>query len=269
MQQKRNRWVYVGLILALLALLGFSGMPLIGSILQTNQSLAKTTAASTSNISQQMQAQLESQAKGYQSVLDREPNNNTALKGLLEIRLKQGDIKAAIEPLEKLANLNNNLPEYTILLAQAKQQIKDFEGAAAAYRQAIANNPTDLQALAGMTQLLIAQNRPEGAIGLLQDTIKGTDEGNKNDSESIDVTSVKLLLGQVYAKLQRYGEAISVYDSLAAKDSKDFRPVLSKALIFQEQGKNSEAKSLFKSAFSIAPSIYKDQIEQAIDKLTE
>jgi tetratricopeptide (TPR) repeat protein len=267
MQQKRNRWVYFGLILALLALLGFSAMPLVSSILEANQSLSKVTTASTSNISQQMQAQLESQARGYQSVLDREPNNNTALKGLLEIRLKQGDIKAAIEPLEKLANLNNNLTEYTILLAQAKQQIKDFEGAAAAYRQAIAKNPVDIQALAGMTQLLIAQNRPEGAIGLLQDTVKGAQ--NKNDTESIDLTSVQLLLGQVYAKLQRYGEAISVYDSLAAKDSKDFRPVLSKALIFQEQGKNPEAKSLFKAAFSLAPAIYKDQIEQAIGKVTE
>jgi tetratricopeptide (TPR) repeat protein len=267
MQQKRNRWVYLGLILMLLALLGFSSVPLVSSIVQANHSLVKASSASASNISQQIQAQLESQAKGYQSVLDREPNNHTALKGLLEIRLKQDDLEGAIAPLEKLANLNNNLTEYTILLAQAKEQIGDFEGSAAAYRQILASNPADLKALAGMTHLLIAQNRPEGAIGLLKDTIKETSAQAKNDSQAIDLKSVQLLLGQVYAQLKRYPEAISIYDRLAGEDKADFRPVLSKALVLQEQGKNLEAKPLFESAFSLAPSIYKDQIEQAIAKL--
>jgi tetratricopeptide (TPR) repeat protein len=269
MQQKRNRWMYFGLILTLLALLGFSALPLASIFFQNNQFLTKASSTNISNLSQPMQAQLESQAKGYQLVLEREPDNDTALRGLLNVRIEQGDIKAAIEPLEKLANINNNLTEYTVLLAQAKQQIGDFEGSAAAYRQILANNPLDLQSLAGMTQLLITQNRPEGAIGLLQDAISEAtaSESKKDDrlsNEPIDLTSIELLLGQVYAQQKRYTEAISIYDRAEGKDKKDFRPVLSKALVLQEQGQKTEARSLLEKALSIAPAIYKDQIEAII-----
>jgi tetratricopeptide (TPR) repeat protein len=267
MQQKRSRWIYFGLILTLLALLGFSSLPIVTSIVQSQGALAQTKSTPVSNVSQQMLTQLESQAKGYQIVLEREPDNDTALKGLLDIRLKQGDIKAAIEPLEKLANLNNNLVEYTVLLAQAKQQISDFEGSAAAYRQILANNPLEPKALAGMAQLMLAQNRPEGAIGLLKDALQEATElhsKKENENESLDLTSIELLLGQVYAQQKRYAEAISIYDRAVSEDKGDFRPVLSKALVMQEQGKNPEAKSLLKTAFSLAPAIYKDQIEEMI-----
>ena len=268
-QQKRSRWLYVVLVIMLVALVGFSLLPIFDSFIQTNKSITKTASASISGLSPDQQAQLDIDARGYENVLEREPDNQTALRGLLDIRLQQGDIKGAITPLESLAKLNSEQLDYTILLAQAKQQVDDSEGAAGAYRTILASHPGDIKALQGMVNLLLQQNRPEGAIGLLQDTLKNASQENLEQADSIDVVSVQLLLGQIYANQERYTEAIAVYDQASEADKQDFRPVLAKALVLQQQGKKAEAKPLFTTAMSLAPAKYKDQIKQMATKITE
>jgi tetratricopeptide (TPR) repeat protein len=132
-----RRWLSIGLILMLFALLSFSTMPLLTSILQSQHSSWQ------SHLSAVKQEELASQALGYQMVLEREPDNQTALRGLLDIRLQQGDLKQAIEPLEKLAQLNPQQSDYLLLLAEAKQQIEDYAGATASYRSLLASQPQD------------------------------------------------------------------------------------------------------------------------------
>jgi tetratricopeptide (TPR) repeat protein len=200
-------------------------------------------------------------------VLQREPDNVTALRGLLQVRLELigqgvGDIKDAIAPLEKLASLNPETTEYGILLAQAKERTGDREGAAGAYRSILVSKPGEIKALQGLVNLLLVQQRPEAAIGLLQDTLKAAPAANQAKPESIDVTSVQLILGQVYAVQKRYEEAIAIYDESAKANPKDFRPTLGKAIVLKEQGKTDEAKTLFDRATELAPPNYKDQINQ-------
>jgi len=164
--QKRNPWLSAVLVLAVLAFVGFSMIPLLGTVFQETQPTAKATSAATPSISSDKQAELEAQAKGYELVVQREPQNTAALRGLLEVRLKMGDIKGAIPPLEQLAKTNPDQTDYAVLLAQAKQQTGDREGAAQTYRTILASKPGNLNALQGLVSLLIQQNRPEAAIGL-------------------------------------------------------------------------------------------------------
>ncbi|MBD2462308.1 tetratricopeptide repeat protein [Oscillatoria sp. FACHB-1407] len=260
MFNKRYRWLTVTILA--IATLAFSGFlllsifaPLFGGGLAGSPSPAASRAASP-------QADLEAQAKGYELVLQREPDNQTALRGLIDIRIQQGNIEATIAPLEKLAELNPDQPEYQVLLAQAKQRIGDREGAAQAYRSILSTRPGDLNALQGLVDLMLEQDRPQAAIGLLQDTLKTADEANRIQPGSVDVTSVQLLLGRVYAEEGRFEEAIAVYDQSIESDGQDFRPVLGKALVLQSQGKNEEAQPLFVSAAALAPAQYKDQINQ-------
>lgn len=264
MTDKRNRWIInVVLVLAVVAFVGFSLIPLIDAAFKGNQT---QTAASPSPVQSASatpkKEELEAQAKGYELVLQREPENPTALRGLLEARLGLGDVKGAIAPLQKLAKLNPNETEYAILLAQAQQQTKDSEGAAQTYRDILKTKPGDRNALQGLTNLLLQQSRPEAAVGLLQDTIKTAPQANKIQPNSIDVGSVQVMLGQVYTFQKRYDEAIAVFDEAAKANKQDFRPVLGKALILKEQGKTDAAKPLFASAAELAPAQYKDQINK-------
>lgn len=256
---RKNRWLLnIVLIVATVGLLGVTMLPLITSAFTNPQ--ANKPSPSPSEAATPQKSDVEARARGYEEVLKREPENPTALRGLLEARLQLGDVKGVIDPLEKLAKLNPNQTEYGVLLAQAKQQLNDPEGAAQAYRSILQSKPGDVGALAGLSDLLIKQQRPEAAIGLLQDTIKQAPTANKSQPNSVDVTAVQVLLGKVFASQKRYDDALVAFDDAAKSNANDFQPVLYKALVLKEQGKKDEAKPLFDKAISLAPAQFKDQI---------
>ncbi|WP_100899937.1 tetratricopeptide repeat protein [Nostoc flagelliforme] len=275
MSQPRNRWiVQIVLALAILAFVGVSVIPIIGAFNNTPPSNQNTASSRGTLTSTDQKSKLEDEVRGYELVLQREPENQTALKGLFQARLqllsqkeksevKPADIQVVIEPLEKLAKLNPEQSEYSVLLAQAKQQIGDREGAAQAYRSILEAKPGDLKALQGMVALLISQQRPEAAIGLLQETLSKAAQANTIQPGSVDTVAVQVLLGSVHASQKRYAQASSVYDQAIKKDPKDFRPVVAKAMLLKQQGKDADAKLLFDSAAALAPAQYKDEIKNA------
>ena len=263
MSQSRSRWlVSVVLVLAVIAFVGFSLLPLISTAVKESQPSTVATPASSQTSAPGQQSKLQEQARGYEVVLQREPENQTALRGLVDARIQLKDIKGAIAPLEKLAALNPNQTEYTILLANAKQQIGDGEGADQAFRSILKTRPGDSQALPGLVSLLLQQNRPDAAIDLLQDTLITATQANQTQPSSVDVTSVRLILGEVYALQKSYDEANAIYDDLIKADKQDFRPVLGKAIVLKQQGKTEQAKPLFENAVALAPAQYKDEINQ-------
>nr|WP_239124901.1 tetratricopeptide repeat protein [Leptolyngbya sp. CCY15150] len=172
------------------------------------------------------------------------------------------DIEGAIVPLERLVELNPEQSDYAVLLAQAREQVGDREGAAQAYRDVLSSQPGNMNALQGLVALLVGQERPEAAIGLLEDTLQLADNANQVQAGSVDVVAVQLLLGRVYAENDRYTEAMTVYDEAIAKDALDFRPVLAKAIVLQTLERGDEAQPLFEQAAAMAPAQYKDQINQ-------
>jgi len=266
---KRRGLISVLVVLSIIAFVGFSLVPILDSILKSSQAQSRSTPTPTQTAaSNDQQSQLlQDQVRGYELVLQREPDNVTALRGLLQVRLELigqgvGDIKDVVPTLEKLAKLNPETTEYGILLAQAKERTADREGAAQAYRSILASKPGEIKALQGLVNLLLVQQRPEAAIGLLQDTLKAAPGANQAKPGSIDTTSVQLILGQVYAVQKRYPEAIAIYDESAKANPKDFRPTLAHAIVLKEQGKKDEAKTLFDQATELAPPNYKDQINQ-------
>ncbi len=262
-EKRKNRWLLnVVLIIATVGLLGVSIIPLIASTFNSPTQQAKAVPSPAQSI-EAKKADTEAQARGYEEVLKREPDNQTALRGLLEAKLRLGDVKGAIDPLERLAKANPTQTEYGVLLAQAKQQTGDLEGSAQAYRNILNTKPGDLNALQGLAGLLIEQKRPEAAIGLLQDTLKNAPQANKAQAGSVDTTALQVLLGKVFASQKRFDEALNVFDEAIKTNKQDFQPVFYKALVLKEQGKKDEAKPLFEAATSLAPAQYKDQIQQA------
>lgn len=274
MSESRNRWmVRVVLAFAVVAFVGVSVMPIITTF-NKPQSLPQNQANTENQRSSlQQKSKLEDQVRGYELVLQKEPENQTALKGLLQARLqllsqkspgevKPADIQVVIEPLAKLARLNPQKSEYGVLLAQAKQQIGDQEGAAQTYRTILTAKPTDLKALQGMVSLQLNQKRPEAAIGLLEQSLTAAKSANTIQPGSGDVIAIQILLGNVYAFQKQELQAIAVYDQAINQDPQDFRPVLAKAMLFKQQGKLAEAKPLFDKARALAPAEYKDEINK-------
>lgn len=268
MKKKHSSWIYIVLGIMLFSLITVSALPIVGSVVGGKE-FTKNADSEVIVLSQQELTKLSAEASGYEKVLLREPNNDTALNGLLQIRLQQKDIPGAISPLEKLAKIHPEQTEYTILLAQAKQQLADYEGAALAYNQVLSEHPGDIYALGGITNLYLTQDQPERAIALLKKTIKLADQDDNQTGTLIEKEAVELLLGELYTNQERYGEAIAVYDRLNQANQDDFRPILAKALVLERQGDFSAAKPVLEKAYVTAPTAYKDQIGEQMERLVQ
>lgn len=268
----RKKWLTVLLLFfGIIPFIATSVIPLIDAIsTRPVSSPSPSPTVTTAN----RKAELEGQEKGYQAVLQREPDNVTALEGLVNTRLEMvqagyAKIPSVIDPLEKLAKAKPDRTDYLVLLGQAQQYAGNREAAAQAFQNVLATKPGDIKALQGMASLLLQEQRPEAAIALLQDTLaKKAPKANQIQPGSVDVTAVQLLLGELYTNLRRYDEAIALFDQLIKKDKNDFRPVVAKAIVFTQQGKTEEAKPLLQSAAALAPAQYKDQINQLLQAQT-
>ena len=267
---KKDSWLVRGVLI--LAVAAFVAVPLIFVFNGRSQS-SSNYPANAQQPSEQTE-KLQCEIDGYTAVLNREPNNQTALIGIIEAKVALNDLEGTVEPLEKLAALNPDVAEYSIVLAQTKQQLQDLEGAAQVYRRVLTQSPGNIKALEGLVYLLASQQRTEAAVGLLRDTLATAEQSNEVNPGSIDELSVKLLLGQVDVEQKNYDEALKLYDETIAEAAAvsptqpDFRPTLAKALVLKEQGDDAGAQALFDQALAFAPTQYKDNIRQLIAENT-
>lgn len=85
-----------------------------------------TTSDPTPATVQDLTRQLEQQEEGFVAVLEREPENTTALQGLVRIRLQLEDYEGAVQPIKKLLELypeEQDQQALKALLTQVEQTI--------------------------------------------------------------------------------------------------------------------------------------------------
>lgn len=202
-------------------------------------------------------ATLRQQASLAEKALLQQPNDQVALKTLVNARLQLVEVKGATTALEKLATLNPQVPTYRLLAAQGYQYLGDRETAVIHYRQVLTSQPQNLAALQGLATVLVDGNKPEAALGIVQEAIKTPIPAG----QSADLGALKLLLGQIYVSQKRYGEALPLYDEIVQANGQDFRPLLAKAIVFKQLGNLEESQQLLNRALEVAPAQYKDQIQ--------
>ena len=118
--EKRKQLQKIMILLSVVSFFGSTifglGKVFMGANSQPSQ--GKTPTAQSTGIT------LAAQEKGYLKVLEREPNNQTALEGLVNTRVEMNNLPGAIEPLEKLVQLYPSQAEYKTILAKIKEDVK-------------------------------------------------------------------------------------------------------------------------------------------------
>jgi cytochrome c-type biogenesis protein CcmH/NrfG len=111
--ERRKRLLTIVSIFSFFGSLGFGAVSTVQRAIQNPPPVTTTTSGDSS---------LQEQAKGYELVLQREPNNQTALEKLSLVRVQLKDFKGAREPLEKLVKLHPDRKDYQIILEDMKKR---------------------------------------------------------------------------------------------------------------------------------------------------
>ena len=107
-------------IFALVSMVSFGGSAIFGIVSLFSSGLSSQHQQKPAAAAVSQESLLAAQERGYQTVLQREPQNQTALEGLANVRLQMNNQVGAIEPLEKLVKLNPGRSDYKALLGQVK-----------------------------------------------------------------------------------------------------------------------------------------------------
>eukprot|EP01018_Ginkgo_biloba_P025467 Gb_31482 [translate_table: standard] len=215
-------------------------------------------------------AGFQAQLQHFEETLKSAPNDLEALEGAAVTHAELGEYSEAAALLEKLTQKNPKDLEAFRLLGEVRYSLRDYEGSVVAYRNAIMNSNTEsLEILRGLTNALLAANRPNEAVQELLSAREklrmgketqhkgnlGVDEisNQMKDSEEVDPIQVDLLLGKAYSDWGHIGDAVAVYDALIAKQPEDFRGYLAKGILLRENGKAGDAERMFIQARYLAP----------------
>ncbi|MFM7406222.1 MAG: tetratricopeptide repeat protein [Cuspidothrix sp.] len=106
-------------IVTYISFASFGGSILFGGINFVQQAMQKPQQPV---VVKSAESELQTQVKGYELVLQKEPNNQNAMEKLAILRLKLGDEKGAIALLEKLSQQHPDRQDYKTLLTQVKQK---------------------------------------------------------------------------------------------------------------------------------------------------
>ncbi|NJK34869.1 MAG: tetratricopeptide repeat protein [Oscillatoriales cyanobacterium SM2_2_1] len=256
-QRNARQWmINIVLVIVSVAFMGVSLAPMLGGLFASSP----TPTADPNTISEQDQIKI--QIQGFEAVLRQEPKNQTALEGIVGLKLQIGDVRGTIEPLQTLSESYPDQARYRIALARTYVQLKEFKNATDEYRKLLATNPGDPEALQSLVGFELQEKRPEAAIGILQEALKNAATANQVKPGSVNVAYIQWLLGEVYRDQKRYAEALASFEEALKTDDKDFRGHLGKAQVLRSQGKKEEAQSLFAKAIELAPPDVKDRVKE-------
>ncbi|KAJ3683539.1 hypothetical protein LUZ60_013766 [Juncus effusus] len=210
----------------------------------------------------------------YEEKLKESPNDASALEGAAVTLVELGEYDKASSFLEKLIKESPNYADAYRLLGEVKYEMKDYDASISAFKKSLSlSDKIDFDVLQGLTNTLLAAQKPEEAVQVLlsarekinkENTENSADLNSENaqNNPKVDPIQVELLIGKAYSDWGHLSDAVSVYDKLISDHPDDFRGYLAKGLILKQNGKTGEAERMFIQARFFAPDAAKALVDR-------
>jgi tetratricopeptide (TPR) repeat protein len=187
-----------------------------------------------------VQKQYSDAGKAFQQALDRDPNSNDALSGLLNSYLAQNQPDKAIAAANaQIAKSPNNSGFYDLLGTVLFNSKKDLDGAEGAFTKAAQLDKNNSDALLKLGQVQVAKGSTDQALATYRESLKN------NPHEAM----FYILMGELYEHKQDWGNAKDAYQK--ALEIKPENPLASNNLAYvmlQSGGNVDMALSLAQTA---------------------
>jgi tetratricopeptide (TPR) repeat protein len=180
--------------------------------------------------------------KAYQKALALDPENEEALTGLAIVYGDQGLNEKASLLLKRVSDKNPSLRTLKAL-ASTYEQMKDFKGAAEAYRRAMDLNRDDLDLKRAYAESLFTGEDYEAALKVF---------GEIATEEPGDLLSA-LRMSQIYRQKRDFAKAREYADKASALDASNIEVRYNEVSIYEAEGKLPEAIKTLKGILAGLP----------------
>lgn len=143
----------------------------------------------------------EEAAREFELVLAADPNRMEALRALAQLKSAQGDAQASVALLTRALRLRAGDPEIVQDLAYAFEKSGQLDQASTYYEAILARLPDAQVSRSRYAETLLARNRPDEALAVLQDGI----------TRAPSAPLLRRSLGSVLERTGRVPEAIAAY----------------------------------------------------------
>lgn len=126
--------------------------------------------------------------------LERHPEDQKALEGLMYVRLRKGDVKAALKLLEKLLELRPAHLPWQLIRAQSLDFVGDLDEARQAFQAILEKNPLSARALQGLAIVMSKMGEEKESLQMLK---KAVDAALKAERPK-EAINVRMLLAQMH-----------------------------------------------------------------------
>jgi tetratricopeptide (TPR) repeat protein len=180
--------------------------------------------------------------KAYQKALDLDPENEEAMTGLALVYGDQGQSEKASQLLKRVSDKNPSLRSLTALAA-TYEQMKDFKGAAEAYRRALDLNQENTDLKRAYAQALFTAEDYDAAQKVFLE-IAAEEPG--------DLLSA-LRLSQVYRQKRDFPKAHEYAAKATALDAANIEVRYNEVSLYEAEGKLTEAVKTLKEILAGMP----------------
>ncbi len=183
--------------------------------------------------------------RAYDAVLDRTPDNGTALynKGLA--LQHAGDLAAAQTAYEGALAIDPKDVEAALNLGAVKKEMGDLDGAVALYRRFLKVDPFNARLLNNLAALYRAQGRHRRAVGAVRKLLM-------RDKDNVDAYKN---LALIYFDQKKYTLARTILDNALSMSQAQGRQepdiYVNLGRIFVAEGDNGRAMAMFKRAVAL------------------
>jgi tetratricopeptide (TPR) repeat protein len=178
-----------------------------------------------------------------ENVFSRDPEYVDGRRLESKVLLARGDMKKAVEVLERLDHTYPDTPLIKYELARAYLQNNNMNQAALALDQVVSINPNFDDAILLLGQINLANGHADKVIEPLNRLLK----------KRPDLRNAALVLSRAYGSLDRFDDAAVVLEEQAKLAPDDPQLPMMLGLIYRQTKKNDEARQAFEKAAQLMP----------------
>ncbi|KAL3524702.1 hypothetical protein ACH5RR_013074 [Cinchona calisaya] len=193
--------------------------------------------------------EIEEDEEMYVKFLEQNPRNVEALKIIVNVKMKKGKTKEAVEYVERLINIKPNEIEWRLLKALCYEMMGQFSMAKRLFKDILKQKPLLLRALHGLAIVMHKNHEGPAVFEMLDTALElACQEKRVNDERNI-----KILIAQMHLVKGELEEALEKFQVLINENPRDFRPYLCQGIVYSLLDKEKEALEQFEIYRSLVP----------------